>query len=120
MEQTLDINLKRKAAPGIDGLTAEMIYSKVLVDFWHCLFNWCWNNGMIPSERRRSAVVPIPKKRGSGVCKTDEYHGISLVSLAYKAMCGIIHGRLTQLGKRIWWLKSKEGLGKEGDVEISC
>ena len=66
VEQTLE-NLKRKAAPGIDGLTAEMIRSKVLVDSWHCLFNWCWMNGMIPSERRITAVVPILKKRGSGL-----------------------------------------------------
>ena len=31
---------------------------------------------MIPSEWRKSAVVPIPKKIGGGVCKMDEYRGI--------------------------------------------
>ena len=86
--------LKRKAAPGSDGLTAEMIDSKVLVDFWVTLFNWCWKYGMIPSEWRRSVVVPIPKKRRSGVCKTDEFRGISLVPVAYKVMCSVIQGRL--------------------------
>ena len=89
--------LKRRAAPGTDGLTAEMVGSKELVDFWHCLFNWCWANGMIPTEWRRSIIVPIPKKRVRGVCRMDEFRGISLVPVAYKAMCGIIQERLTQV-----------------------
>ena len=36
------VGLKRKAAPGSDGLTAEMISSKALVDLWVTLLNWCW------------------------------------------------------------------------------
>ena len=60
VEQALG-KLKRRAAPGTDGLTAEMVGSKELVDFWHCLFNWCWANGMIPPEWKRSVIVPIPK-----------------------------------------------------------
>ena len=39
-------------------------------------------------------MVPIPKKRRSGVCKTDEFREISLVPVAYKAMCSVIQGRL--------------------------
>ena len=39
VEQSLG-KLKRRAAPGTDGLTAEMVGSKELVDFWHCLFNY--------------------------------------------------------------------------------
>ena len=34
---------------------------------------------MVPSEWRKSVIVPIPKKRGSGVCKMDAFQGISLV-----------------------------------------
>lgn len=52
------------------------------------------------------------------MCKTDEYRGISLVPVHS------IHGnvqyhprKVNTGGWRIWWLKSKEGLGKEGDVE---
>ena len=83
VEQALG-KLKQKAAPGSDGLT-EMVSSKGLVGLWHCLFNWCWTNGMVPSEWRKSVIVPIPKKRGGGVCKMDEFRGISLVPVAYKA-----------------------------------
>ena len=89
--------LKRRAAPGVDGLTAEMVGSKELVDFWHCLFNWCWTNGMIPTEWRRSVIVPIPKKRVRCVCRMDEFRGISLVPVACKAICGIIQEKLTQV-----------------------
>ena len=37
------------------------------------------------------------KKRVRGVCRMDEFRGISLVPVAYKAMCGIIQERLTQV-----------------------
>ena len=53
--------LKQRTAPGTDRLTAEMVGSKELVDFWHCLFNWSWTNRMIPTEWR-SVIVPITKK----------------------------------------------------------
>ena len=62
VEQALG-KLKRRAAPGTDGLMAEMVCSKELVDFWHCLFSWCWTNWMIPTEWRRSVIVSIPKKK---------------------------------------------------------
>ena len=60
VEQALG-KLKQRAAPENDGLTAEMVGSKELGDFWHCLFNWCWTNRMIPTVWR-SVIVPIPKK----------------------------------------------------------
>jgi len=52
---------------------------------------------MIPSEWRKNVVVSIPKKRSRGVCKTDDYRGISLTSVAYKAMCSVVHRRLLHM-----------------------
>ena len=91
VKQALD-SLKPRAAPGRDGLTTEMVSSEGLMVFWWELFNWCWRSGMIPSEWRRSIIVPVPKKRsrGTGVCVTDDFRGISLTSVAYKAMCAIV------------------------------
>ena len=40
--------MKQKAAPGSDGLTAEIVNSKELVDFWVSLFNWCLKYGWSP------------------------------------------------------------------------
>ena len=31
------------------------------------------------------------------MCKVDDFHGISLTSVAYKAMCSIIHRRLVHM-----------------------
>ena len=52
---------------------------------------------MIPSEWRKSVVVPVPKKRRRGVCKVDDFCGISLTSVAYKAMCSVVHRRLVHM-----------------------
>ncbi len=52
---------------------------------------------MIPSEWRKIVLVPVPKKRSRGVCKTDNYWGISLTSVAYKAMCSVVHRRLLHM-----------------------
>ena len=64
-------SLKQRAAPGRDGLTAEMISREGLVEFWWVLFNWSWRNGMVPSEWRRGVMVPVPKKKSRG---TDVYN----------------------------------------------
>ena len=37
--------LKRKAAPGRDGLTAEMISKEVLLPVWYELFNFAGRRG---------------------------------------------------------------------------
>ena len=42
---------------------------------------------MVPSMWKSSMVVPVPKTRDKGVCSTEEFCGISLVSVVYKAMC---------------------------------
>ena len=52
---------------------------------------------MTPSEWRTSVIVPIPKKRSNGVCRTEDFQGISLVSVAYKTMCSIVQQRLVQV-----------------------
>ena len=52
VEQALG-SLKKKSAPGSNGLTAEMVCCNMLVDFWYSLFNWCWRYGRVPSEWKK-------------------------------------------------------------------
>ena len=113
MKQALD-TLKRKAAPGSDRLTAEMVCRGVLVDFWCSLFSWCWKNEMVPSEWRRSTVVPTPKRNKSGVCKTEDFRGISLLSVAYKAMCSIAQNRLVQVVEERKLVAEEQGGFRKG------
>ena len=106
--------LKQKAAPGRDGLSAEMVCCDVLVDFWWSLFNWCWRNGMTPSEWRKNVIVPVPKKRRSGACVVDDFRGIALVSVVYKAMCSIVHQRMTQVVEERQLLAEEQGGFRKG------
>ena len=62
-------------------------------------------------------MMPIPKRRGSGVCKTDEYCGISLASVAYKAMSAIIHGRLTPVVGEENLVAEKQGGFRKGRAD---
>ena len=106
--------LKQKAAPGRDGLSAEMMCCDVLVDFWWSLFNWCWRNGMTPSEWRKNVIVPIPKKRRRGICEVDEFRGITLVSVVYKVMCSIVQQRMTQMVEEKQLLAEEQGGFRKG------
>ena len=56
----------KKAAPGKDGLTAEMTSKEVLLQVWYEL----WKEGMMPSIWKQSVVIPVPKKRSRGPCNT--------------------------------------------------
>ena len=43
-------------------------------------------------------MVPIPKRSRSGLCKTEDFWGISLLPVAYKAiMCSIAQNRLVHV-----------------------
>ena len=59
---------------------------------------------MVPSVWRKSIVVPVPKKRNKGVCKKEDFRGIALVSVVYKAMCLIVQERLM-----IGWIEANYG-----------
>ena len=94
-----------KAAAGKDGITVKMVNREVFVELWWELFNWCWGSGMVPSMWKSSIVLPVPKTRSKGACRTEELRGISLVSVVYKAMCLIVLERLVKVVEKgnYWW-----------------
>ena len=106
--------LKRKVAAGRDGLTAEMVCCGSLVEFWWCLYNWCWKFGMIPTEWQKSVVVPIPKKQKSGPCRVDEFRGISLVSVPYKVLCSIVQRRMVEVVEEQGLVAEEQGGFRRG------
>ncbi len=69
---------------------------------------------MTPSEWRTSVIVPIPKKRSNGVCRTEDFRGISLVSVAYKTMCSIVQQRLVQVVEQRQLLAEEQGGFRKG------
>ena len=69
---------------------------------------------MVPSEWRRITVVPIPKRSRSGVCKTEDFWGISLLPVAYKAMCSIAQNRLVHVFEERKLVAEEQGGFRKG------
>ena len=91
-----------------------MVCCNVLVDFSCSLFNWCWRYGRVPSEWRKSVIVPVPKRKRQDVCKVDDFHGISLTSVAYKAMCSMVHRRLVHMVEEKQLVAEEQGGFRKG------
>ena len=69
--------LKMKAAAGKDGITAKMMNREVFIELRWELFDWCWKSGMVPSMWKSSMVVPLPRTRSKGACRTEELRGVA-------------------------------------------
>ena len=52
---------------------------------------------MVPSMWKSSMLAPVPKSRSKGACRTEDFLGISLVSVVYKAIYLIIQERLAKV-----------------------
>ena len=87
--------LKKKKAPGKDGITNEMIAQlgpharKKLLS----LFNQSWRTGKLPNQWREAVVIPIHKK-GKDKRKKTNYRPISLISCLGKFMERMVNNRL--------------------------
>ena len=64
---------------------------------------------MLPSMWKSSMVVLVPKTRDKGACRTEEFCGISLVSVVYKAMCLVIQERLVNVVEERQLLAEEQG-----------
>ena len=42
-------------------------------------------------------MVPVPKKKGKGICEVDNFCSIALVSVVYKVMCSVVQERMVQI-----------------------
>ena len=64
---------------------------------WKCCTQICqqiWKTQQWPQDRKRSVLIPIPKKGNAKEC--SNYHTIALISHASKVMLKILQGRLQQ------------------------
>ena len=86
----------------------------VLRDLWLALFGACWRSGLIPSEWRRSLVVPVPKKQQGGVCVADRFRGIVLTSVVCKIFCHILKERLATVVEEYSLVVEEQGAFRRG------
>ena len=58
-----------------------------------------WQFSLEVEER---GIVPVPKKKSkdTDACTPDDFRGISVVSVAYKAMCKIVQMHLDEFAEK--------------------
>ena len=87
-------NIKYGKSAGADQICGEFIKHStgVIEPFLHKLFNFLFNNSIYPKIWNLSIITPIHKKGDKN--KTDNYRGISLLSVVSKIFTSILHKRL--------------------------
>ena len=92
--------LKRGKAAGADDIPGEYLQALMndtsALSWLTDLFNHCWQSRTIPADWRRSVVTCLYKKGGVEHCQN--YRPISLLSVAYKLLAGLILKRMQEGG----------------------
>ena len=96
------MKLKHGKSSGNDGILAEMIKAGqgLLTDFLTEYFNKIFTNGYYPDMWSTAVIVPIHKKGNRDI--TDNYRGVSLLSIVGKIYTSILNSRLYS------WLEDNE------------
>ena len=87
----------------------NMMMADCLADVWLNLFQVCWEFSIVPSVWKESTVIPVPKKQVRGVCKVDDFRGISLSSIVCKVMCLILNMRLSMVAEEEGLIAEEQG-----------
>ncbi len=82
--------LKSKTAPGMCGVTGEMLKAggEVTVRWLHSIVNVAWKAGSVPEDWRKALVIPVHKKGSKMQC--TNYRGISLLNIPGKVYARIL------------------------------
>jgi hypothetical protein len=94
--------MKHRKAPGLDNITAEEIQAGtegVGIKIMHRLCQRVWEREEIPSDWKRSIVIPIHKKKDKLEC--SNYRGISLLCHSSKVFSTIILQRIKRRTEEI-------------------
>ena len=85
---------------GGDGIPVELfqILKCDAVKMLHLIFQQIWKTQQWPQDRKRSVLIPIPKKGNAKECLN--YCTVALISLASKVMLKILQARLQQYVNR--------------------
>ena len=86
--------LKNTKAPGICGITGEMLKAggDVVVQWLHRIFCVAWGSGTVPADWRKAQIVSVHKKGSRMQCK--KYRGISLLSVPWKVYATVLDKRV--------------------------
>ena len=101
LSKAIDV-LSSGKAPGSDAIPAELLKRNkaAIIPHLHQLLVTCWRNGTIPHEMRNASIITLYKNKGDkGDC--NNYRGISLLSIAGKAIARVLLTRLQALAERV-------------------
>ena len=90
--------LKTGKAPGMDGITAEMLKygGEAVIDWMHLICNLAWKQGVVPGDWVKAIIVPLYKGKGSKD-ECGSYRGISLLSIPGKVYARILTVRMMEI-----------------------
>ena len=60
--------IKVNKAVGFDGIPNEVLKQSSIICTLHELFNFCFTHSLIPSDRLKGLIAPIPKGAGKEPC----------------------------------------------------
>ncbi len=86
--------LKSGKAVGCDFIPNEILRSPSLTQALYKLFNFCFKNGVTPTQWSKSVISPIPKGSMKDPYTPLNYRGISLLSCVYKLYAYVLNARL--------------------------
>jgi len=91
-------DLKCGKAPGIDGITAEMLKygGEAISDWMHAMCILAWKEGRVLQDWTKATIVPVYKGKGDKD-ECGNYRGISLLSIPGKVHGKILIGRVQEI-----------------------
>lgn len=88
-------NSKLRKAYGNDKIPNESLKNTLCIRAIHVFINAVFDTGMIPSEWRKSIIVPISKGKKTLSHKPLTHRGLALQSCIYKIYSSVLNARLT-------------------------
>ena len=90
--------LKMGKAPGVDGVSAEMLKAggETVVEWMHWICCLAWEQGVVPEEWVQAIIIPIYKGKG---CRNEcsSYRGVSLLSIPGKVYGMVLVERVKEI-----------------------
>ena len=85
---------KCNKAPGIDGVTYEVLKNEMSVILLTRLFNICFEWHLVPEQWLQSIIYPVPKSPYNDPRVPLNYRGVSLLSVISKLYTSTLNARL--------------------------
>jgi hypothetical protein len=87
--------LKRNKSPGIDNIPNEILGHNSVQNCLVSLFNFCFDNSLVPTDWLNANISPIPKSAMKDPYTPINYRGIALLSCVGKLYTTILNARIT-------------------------